>query len=103
MVLRKLGFEDIIHLENGKEGWIAVRDAEEAFDLVISDWDMPEMTGIELLSRIREEHIEVPFIMITGRGKVESVTTAKTHGVTSFIPKPYTPLQLIQKIKAALK
>ncbi len=47
--------------------------------------------------------MDVPFIMITGRGKVESVTTAKTVGVTSFIPKPYTPQQLIQKIKAALE
>jgi len=98
MVLRKLGFEEIEMTQNGEEAWALIENATQAFDLVISDWNMPQMTGLELLQKVRETNARMPFIMITGRGMLESAVDAKTHGVTHFIYKPYTPHQLIEKI-----
>jgi len=98
MVLRKMGFADIEMTQNGKEAWALIENATQAFDLVISDWNMPQMTGYDLLQKVRTIDARLPFIMITGRGMLESAVDAKTQGVSHFIYKPYTPQQLIEKI-----
>ncbi len=100
LVLRKLGVANVENVTNGQEALDAIDAATEKFDLVISDWNMPVMTGIQLLSRVRKTHYRLPFIIITGRGTGESAVEAKMEGVTSFISKPYTPHQLISKITA---
>ena len=98
MVLNKLGVGNISRTLNGKNGWEAINNSDGNFDLVISDWNMPEMTGIELLSKVRHEYGNLPFIMITGRGTMESAVDAQGEGVTWFISKPYSPQKLIEKI-----
>lgn len=102
MVLRKLGFEDIHMAEDGLKARDMFENTTQAFKLVISDWNMPGMTGLELLQHVRQTNSSLPFIMITGRGMMESAVDAKMHGVTHFIHKPYTPQQLIGKIRDAL-
>ncbi|MBU0902999.1 MAG: response regulator [Gammaproteobacteria bacterium] len=73
-------------------------------DLILCDWEMPEMSGLELLSWCREQDSLkiVPFIMVTSRGDKENVVQAIQAGVSDFIGKPFSNEQLITKVKKAL-
>lgn len=98
MILGDLGISSIEHAGDGAEAWHRIEKAERPFDLIICDWNMPVMTGIQLLARVRDNRIHTPFIMITGRGFVESAVEAKQLGVSAYIHKPYSPRQLTEKI-----
>jgi DNA-binding response OmpR family regulator len=76
----------------------------EAFDLVLCDWEMPEMSGLELLTWCRQQETlkGMPFIMVTSRGDKENVIQAIQAGVSDFIGKPFTNEQLLTKVKKAL-
>ena len=76
----------------------------QAVDLILCDWEMPEMSGLELLSWCRgeEAHKGTPFIMVTSRGDKENVVQAIQAGVSDFIGKPFSNEQLITKVKKAL-
>lgn len=106
LVLKDMGIEAVEHAEDGAQAWALVKlnekeeDEDKKFSLIISDWNMPVMSGITLLSRVRDAGNKVPFIMITGRGTVESTVEAKVMGVNVYIAKPYTPRQLKDKILA---
>lgn len=78
--------------------------AAQSFDLILCDWEMPEMSGLELLSWFRQqvEYKAVPFIMVTSRGDKENVVQAIQAGVTDYIGKPFTQEQLITKVSKAL-
>ena len=78
--------------------------ARQAVDLILCDWEMPEMSGIELLGwcRAQEPLKEVPFIMVTSRGDKENVVQAIQAGVSDFIGKPFSNDQLISKVRKAL-
>ena len=73
-------------------------------DLILCDWEMPEMSGLELLSWCREQDSlkTVPFIMVTSRGDKENVVQAIQAGVSDFIGKPFSSEQLTTKVKKAL-
>ena len=75
----------------------------ETFDLVLCDWEMPEMSGLELLTWCREQdHLKtLPFIMVTSRGDKENVVQAIQAGVSDFVSKPFTNEQLLTKVKKA--
>jgi CheY-like chemotaxis protein len=76
----------------------------EPFDLVLCDWEMPEMSGLELLTWCRQQEglKAMPFIMVTSRGDKENVIQAIQAGVSDFIGKPFTNEQLLTKVKKAL-
>ena len=76
----------------------------EAFDLVLCDWEMPEMSGLELLAWCREQGSlkTMPFIMVTSRGDKENVIEAIQAGVSDFVSKPFTNEQLLSKVRKAL-
>lgn len=76
----------------------------ESFDLILCDWEMPEMSGLELLAwfRAQEQFKTTPFIMVTSRGDKENVVQAIQAGVSDFIGKPFTNEQLLTKVKKAL-
>ncbi|MDD0997622.1 MULTISPECIES: response regulator [Pseudomonas] len=78
--------------------------AKEAFDLVLCDWEMPEMSGLELLTWCREQDSlkSMPFVMVTSRGDKENVVQAIQAGVSGYVSKPFTNEQLITKVKQAL-
>ncbi|MGH8464626.1 MAG: response regulator, partial [Pseudomonas sp.] len=78
--------------------------ARETFDLVLCDWEMPEMSGLELLTWCREQDSmkTMPFIMVTSRGDKENVVQAIQAGVSDFVGKPFTNEQLLTKVKKAL-
>ncbi len=77
---------------------------KDSFDLVLCDWEMPEMSGLELLTWCREQDNlkAMPFIMVTSRGDKENVVQAIQAGVSDFIGKPFTNEQLLTKVKKAL-
>lgn len=78
--------------------------AKETFDLVLCDWEMPEMSGLELLTWCRQqpEMKALQFIMVTSRGDKENVIQAIQAGVSDFVGKPFTNEQLLTKVKKAL-
>ncbi len=77
---------------------------KEPFDLVLCDWEMPEMSGLELLTWCRQqpEMKDLQFIMVTSRGDKENVIQAIQAGVSDFVGKPFTNEQLLTKVKKAL-
>ncbi|PTS84868.1 two-component system response regulator [Pseudomonas sp. HMWF032] len=77
---------------------------KQAVDLILCDWEMPEMSGLELLTWCRghDTHKITPFIMVTSRGDKENVVQAIQAGVSDFIGKPFSSEQLITKVKKAL-
>ena len=102
-LLAQLGLENI---EEAYDGQDALRKlAQEKFDLVLSDWNMMPMTGLELLRCVRNDpaygHRTVPFVMITAEAKPENVMEAKAAGVDNYIIKPFNAETLESKIKAA--
>ena len=105
LVLKDMGAKEVVFAKDGLEAWEKIEGAkkEGIFHMVISDWNMPNLTGIQLLKRLRKTGSNIPFIMITGRGTVDSATQAVDSGVTVYIPKPFTPEQLTSKIANVLE
>ena len=100
--LKKLGFLNVIEAEDGK---IALKKLEkEKIGLIISDWIMPNMTGIEFLRAVRSDDRfkDTPFIMLTTEGKKQDVIEAVNAGVSNYIVKPFNPDTLNEKIKKVL-
>lgn len=89
--MRQAGLEGhkIIEAENGREAFdLAKADTP---DLILSDWNMPEMTGIELLRALRGSGVNTPFCFVTSEGSEEMRTTAAEAGALGLIAKPFTP------------
>ena len=78
--------------------------SRQSIDLILCDWEMPEMSGLELLAWCREQdsHKITPFIMVTSRGDKENVVQAIQAGVSDFIGKPFSNEQLVTKVKKAM-
>ncbi len=101
--LRQLGFENITEAEDGK---IALEKMElNEFKLVISDWNMPNMMGIDLLKSVRanEKYKNVPFVLVTAEGQKENVIEAAKAGVSNYVVKPFTADTLQTKLEAVFK
>jgi two-component system chemotaxis response regulator CheY len=99
MSLKELGINQIFTAEDGYEALQFLGSCGDLVNIVICDWNMPKMTGIELLTQIRSVDPLVPFLMITGRADHESVMEAKVNGVSGFIAKPYSVDELEKKLR----
>ncbi|WP_028238813.1 response regulator [Stutzerimonas azotifigens] len=94
-----------IHVDEAVNGRKAQQTlSRERFDLILCDWEMPEMSGLELLTWCREQDAlkTVPFIMVTSRGDKENVIQAIQAGVSDYIGKPFSNDQLSAKVRKAL-
>jgi two-component system chemotaxis response regulator CheY len=100
-MLRRLAIKPI-DAANGAQAVQLFRTAPALFDLVICDWNMPGLSGIDLCQQMRAERPELPFLLVTGRGDAASVKTAQENRVSSYILKPFSPADLKAKIVAAL-
>jgi two-component system chemotaxis response regulator CheY len=100
-VLKQISIENVVEAENGKHALNVLKS--EDIDLIISDWMMPEMTGIEFLKVCKEdeEKKKIPFIMVTAEGQKDSVMEAIKSGVDNYIVKPFTPEKLKEAIDRA--
>ncbi len=98
-MLSELGITQIFEASNGSEGLSFFDSAFDLVDFIVCDWNMPGMTGVEFLRQVRSVDQDTPFLMVTGRGDLNSVTEAKKSGVTGFIKKPFSAAQLEAKIR----
>jgi two-component system chemotaxis response regulator CheY len=98
--LKQLGFENITEAEDGKVALDKLNAND--FKLVISDWNMPNMMGIDLLRSVRgDERLKaLPFLMVTAEAQKENVLEAAKAGVSNYIVKPFTADQLEAKLTA---
>ncbi len=101
--LSKLGFSDVIEAENGVDALEKI-DGQQV-DLIVTDWNMPEMNGAELVKKLRSmpEYDDVPIVMITTRGMKDDVITAMKLGVNAYVIKPFTPDVLKTKLDSVFK
>jgi two-component system chemotaxis response regulator CheY len=100
--LGELGFTNVTEADDGDVGLQKMRIKH--FDLVLSDWNMVAMSGIELLRNVRSEEAlkGVPFILMTTENSVDKIMLAKKAGVSNYIVKPYTADTLKSKLKTVL-
>jgi two-component system chemotaxis response regulator CheY len=101
--LRQIGVSSIILAKNGQEALEVMNLPHKKFDLIVSDWNMPEMSGLDLLKKVRQTWPDMPFIMLTGKTTADFILAAKDFGVNGYIAKPFAPAQLTAKIAAVLK
>lgn len=98
-VLKQIGIESVLEAENGKMALDLLK--KEEIDLIISDWIMPEMTGIDFLKACKaDENIKkIPFVMVTAEAQKGNIMEAIKSGVDNYIVKPFTP----EKLQAAIE
>jgi two-component system chemotaxis response regulator CheY len=98
-VLKQLGFNNIIEAGDGDTALEELK--KENIGLIVSDWNMPKMSGLDLLKAVRgnEKFKSIPFIMVTAEGQKESVIEAVKSGVSNYIVKPFTPETLNEKLQ----
>ncbi len=97
-LLKQLNFNNVDEAMDGSAALTKLRGGE--FQLVISDWNMEPMTGLQLLKEVRADTKlkELPFIMITAESKTENVVAAKEAGVSNYIVKPFNAATLKSKL-----
>ncbi|WP_421901802.1 response regulator [Maridesulfovibrio sp.] len=104
-ILRTVGVTEIIHAEDGKVGLKRLRENDDV-DLIMLDWDMPVMTGIQMLRELRSsnsQYSDLPVLMLTAHGTQEDVIEAIQAGASDYIVKPFTPQTVYNKLKKLLK
>ena len=101
--LERLGHTDVVEAEHGVEAWEKL-SVDESIKVVITDWNMPEMNGLDLVKKIRAEkkYEDMPIIMVTTEGGKAEVITALKAGVNNYIVKPFTPQVLKEKLEDML-
>ena len=101
-LLKQTGYYNIAEAEDGVEALRALKS--EKVDFIISDWNMPNMTGLELLKAVRADSglKSLPFLMVTAEGLQENVMAAVKAGVSNYIVKPFTADVLNEKIEKIL-
>ncbi len=101
-LLKQLNFNNV---DEASDGSAALRKLREGnFGLVVSDWNMEPMTGLQLLKEVRSDNTlkDLPFIMVTAESKTENVIAAKQAGVSNYIVKPFNAATLKTKISSVL-
>jgi len=98
-LLKELGFTNVQEAEDGVEALHKLRG--DQFDFVVSDWNMPNMTGIELLCAIRADASlkHLPVLMVTAEAKKENIIQAAQAGASGYVVKPFTAATLDEKLK----
>jgi two-component system chemotaxis response regulator CheY len=101
--LNRLGYRELFEAEHGAAAW-SVLQQNPGIDVLITDWNMPEMNGLELVKKVRGEtkYADMPIIMVTTEGGKAEVITALKAGVNNYIVKPFTPQVLKEKLGAVL-
>ncbi|MGM0664231.1 MAG: chemotaxis response regulator CheY [Thermodesulfobacteriota bacterium] len=98
-VLKQLGFNNIVEAEDGSAAMDILK--KEKVGLIVSDWNMPKMTGLDLLKAVKADDNlkETPFVMVTAEGQKENVIEAVKAGVNNYIVKPFTPETFGEKLE----
>jgi len=99
-VLSQIGYSDVIEAQDGQMALEVLKQNPEV-SFIISDWNMPNMTGVDLLRAIRSDpiHHEVPFLMVTAEADKENIVEAVKNGANNYIVKPFNAVTLREKIE----
>jgi len=101
-ILTQLGYKSIIEADDGTTAMTVLK--QEKIGLIISDWNMPKMTGLDLLKNVRAnpEWAKIPFIMVTAEAQQDNIILAVKAKVSQYIVKPFTADTLGEKINKVL-
>lgn len=107
-ILKDLGYQNVVQVEDGKEGWQEIQNSLENKDpiqLVLSDWMMPNRTGLELLQQVREDAKtkDLPFLLVTAESEKDQVVKAIQNGVDNYLTKPFTADMVREKLILVFK
>lgn len=102
-LLKEIGYVVFDQAEDGVKAWEAVQSKQ--FDLIVSDWNMPNMTGIDLLRKVRasEQYKTIPFLLITAEAKRSQIFEAAEAGTDGYIVKPFTAGTLMEKLNKIIE
>lgn len=102
-LLKQVGYDDIVEAEDGVMALKALKS--QKIDVVVSDWNMPNMSGLELLKAVRADAdlAKTPFLMVTAEALQDNVVAAVKAGVSNYIVKPFTAEVLNEKIKKIME
>ncbi|CNI68787.1 chemotaxis regulatory protein CheY [Yersinia frederiksenii] len=97
-LLQDLGFKNVDEAEDGQDALNKLRQSQ--FDFVISDWNMPNLDGLQLLSEIRKDEKlnKIPVLMVTAEAKKENIIAAAQAGANGYVVKPFTAATLEEKL-----
>jgi two-component system chemotaxis response regulator CheY len=97
-LLKELGFNNVDEAEDGQEGLAKLQTGQ--FQFVVSDWNMPNLDGLEMLKRIRGDETmkELPVLMVTAEAKKENIIAAAQAGASGYVVKPFTAATLEEKL-----
>ena len=100
MVFNGLGVHQVFIANDGMSAqeFLDAADDGEQVDLIVCDWKMPRMSGLDLLRQVRTVYPEMPFMMVTGNAEADSVKAAIELGVDAYITKPFSPRQVQEKL-----
>lgn len=98
-ILKQIGFSNIIEADDGTTAMEELK--KTSVDLIISDWNMPKMTGLDLLKSVRgtDGLKDVPFLMVTAEAQKQNVIDAVQAGVTNYVVKPFTAEAISEKLE----
>ncbi len=98
-LMKQLGYTNMVEAEDGKQA-LDMLQKDSSIEFVISDWNMPNMTGLELLQAVRadEKLKKLPFLMVTAEAEQENIMAAVKSGVSNYVIKPFTALTLQDKL-----
>lgn len=101
-ILKQLGFTNVTEADDGTTALDLLKS--NSFDLIISDWNMPKMTGLDLLKTVRAtpEYKDIPFLMVTAEAQKQNVIDAVQAGVSNYVVKPFTADQISEKLTKIL-
>ena len=103
-IIRKIGFDKILEAENGEIAWQFIQRG--GVNLVLTDWAMPELDGMQLLKKIRNSNAptrDIPFLMITAADTKNAIMSAGKSGVDAYVIKPFSVSTVVEKIKEAIE
>lgn len=101
-MLHELKCKEVVTYTSGIKAMQQLKKNPKAFHLIISDWQMPGMNGLEFLREFRQLEKNTPFLMLTGNSTKELVVASVKAGVTDFMAKPFTSGDLLQKVHSLL-
>lgn len=98
--LSRIGYTDVVEGENGKNGLEKL--GQGGVEMIITDWNMPEMDGLEFVKTVRTQNPSIPILMVTTNAAKEDIVEALQAGVNNYVVKPFTPETLKEKIESLL-
>ena len=100
LTLKQIGYSNVTEAESALDAQVLLKD--DQFDLIVCDWNMPGMSGLDLLKWVRaqERLREVPFLMVTAEAKKQNIIEAVQAGVTNYVVKPFNKQTLAERVQA---